>query len=499
AALPRPRPRRLGARRARRRGRRGRALALRPRAPRPPRERARRDLALRRADPPRDDPRPPRRRAHPDAPLRALVLLGALAGALRALRGRLRRPDGRGVRDDRGEPPDRLEPAPARRAQGRLGRRAQPGRRDPDRRRRGRGRGQGPRAHARLRRQPGGERAVVLRRRLVPDGRPRPLRRRRLPRARGTDQGADHPRRREHLAVRDRGRARRPPERGRRRGVRDPRPALRGGGRRGGRARRRRRRGGAARLVRRAARALQGAEADLPARRDPAHADREAPAREDRRAADRRRPVKVVVLGAGAIGAYVGAALARGGTEVTLVARGEHLRALRERGVRVLSPRGDFEAHPPATDDWEAVADADAVFLGLKAYSLPEAAPRLGALLRPGTALVAAQNGIPWWYFESHGGPLDGLVLESVDPGGVIARSLPRGCAVGCVVYCSTELVEPGVVRHLEGTRFSLGEPDRSESERCRALSEAFRAGGLKAPVERDLRNEIWLKLLGNA
>jgi len=209
--------------------------------------------------------------------------------------------------------------------------------------------------------------------------------------------------------------------------------------------------------------------------------------------------VKVVVLGAGAIGAYVGAALARGGTEVTLVARGEHLRALRERGVRVLSPRGDFEAHPPATDDWEAVADADAVFLGLKAYSLPEAAPRLGALLRPGTALVAAQNGIPWWYFESHGGPLDGLVLESVDPGGVIARSLPRGCAVGCVVYCSTELVEPGVVRHLEGTRFSLGEPDRSESERCRALSEAFRAGGLKAPVERDLRNEIWLKLLGNA
>src|SRR5581483_11162646 len=248
-----------------------------------------------------------------------------------------------------------------------------------------------------------------------------------------------------------------------------------------------------------AARALQGAEADLPARRDPAHADREAPAREDRRAADRRRPVKVVVLGAGAIGAYVGAALARGGTEGTLVARGEHLRALRERGLRVLSPRGDFEAHPPATHDWEAVAEADAVFLGLKAYSLPEAAPRLGALLRPGTALVAAQNGIPWWYFESHGGPLDGLVLESVDPGGVIARSLPRGCAVGCVVYCSTELVEPGVVRHLEGTRFSLGEPDRSESERCRALSEAFRAGGLKAPVERDLRNEIWLKLLGNA
>src|SRR5262249_53171390 len=114
-------------------------------------------------------------------------------------------------------------------------------------------------------------------------------------------------------------------------------------------------------------------------------------------------------------------------------------------------------------------------------------------------AVIAAQNGIPWWYFESHGGPLDGLVLDSVDPGGVIAGSLPAGCAIGCVVYCSTEIVEPGVIKHIEGTRVSLGEPDRSESERCRRISEAMRAGGLKAPVEADLRNEIWLKLLGNA
>jgi 2-dehydropantoate 2-reductase len=209
--------------------------------------------------------------------------------------------------------------------------------------------------------------------------------------------------------------------------------------------------------------------------------------------------VRFVVLGAGAIGAYVGASLARGGADVTLVARGPHLDALRERGVRVLSPRGDFEVHPPATDDWEVLAEADVVFLGLKAYSLPEAAPRIGELLRPEAAVIAAQNGIPWWYFESHGGPFEGLTLESVDPGGVISRSLPAGCAVGCVVYCSTEIVAPGVVKHIEGTRFSLGEPDRSESERCRVISAAFRAGGLKAPVEKALRNEIWLKLLGNA
>ena len=209
--------------------------------------------------------------------------------------------------------------------------------------------------------------------------------------------------------------------------------------------------------------------------------------------------MKFVVLGAGAIGAYVGAALARGGADVTLIARGAQLEALQARGVRVLSPRGDFEAMPPATDDLAAIADADVVFLGLKAYHLPEVAPELGALLRPGAAVIAAQNGIPWWYFQADGGRLDGISLESVDPGRVIANAIGPDQVVGCVVYSSTELVEPGVVRHLEGTRFSLGEPDRSESERCGTISAAFRAGGLKAPVETDLRDEIWLKLLGNA
>jgi len=209
--------------------------------------------------------------------------------------------------------------------------------------------------------------------------------------------------------------------------------------------------------------------------------------------------VKFVVVGAGAIGAYVGAALARGGADVTLVARGTHLQALQERGVRVLSDRGDFEAYPEATDDWDVVEDADVVFLGLKAYSLPEVAPHLGSLLRPNAAVIAGQNGIPWWYFQSHGGPFDGTVLQSVDPGGVISQSIPARSVIGCVVYCSTEVAAPGVIRHVEGTRFSIGEPNRSESERCRAISRAFKAGGLKAPIEPDLRNEIWLKLLGNA
>jgi 2-dehydropantoate 2-reductase len=209
--------------------------------------------------------------------------------------------------------------------------------------------------------------------------------------------------------------------------------------------------------------------------------------------------VKFAVLGAGAIGAYVGAALARGGSDVTLIARGEHLRALQERGVRVLSPRGDFEAHPEATDDIDAIGDADAVFIGVKAYSLPELAPRIGQALKPGAAVIAAQNGIPWWYFQSQPGPLEGKVLESVDPGGVIATSIPPAAVIGCVIYCSTEIVAPGVIRHSEGTRYAIGEPDGAKSERCARIAEAFVAGGLRCPVETRIRDHIWLKLIGNA
>jgi 2-dehydropantoate 2-reductase len=208
--------------------------------------------------------------------------------------------------------------------------------------------------------------------------------------------------------------------------------------------------------------------------------------------------VKFAVLGAGAIGAYVGAALARGGADVTLIARGAQLAALRSHGVRVLSPRGDFAAHPDATSDLAAVADAGVVFVALKAYSLAEVAPALGGLLAPDAAVIWGQNGIPWWYFQSVPDPPGGAGLQSVDPGGVIAGSIRPEHNIGCVVYCSTEIVEPGVIRHIEGTRFTLGEPDGSVTRRCRLIAEAFGAGGLKAPVDSHLRDQIWLKLVGN-
>jgi 2-dehydropantoate 2-reductase len=208
--------------------------------------------------------------------------------------------------------------------------------------------------------------------------------------------------------------------------------------------------------------------------------------------------VRFAVLGAGAIGAYVGAALSRGGADVTLIARGAHLAAMAEHGVQVRSPRGDFTAHPPVTDRIEAVADADVVFVALKAYSLPQIAPRLGGLLAPEAAVIWAQNGIPWWYFQSLAEPVGIAGLESVDPGGVIAASIRPEHNVGCVVFCSTEIIEPGVIKHVEGTRFTIGEPDGSESERTKLISAAFAAGGLRAPVDVRLRDQIWLKLVGN-
>src|SRR5262249_9574324 len=208
--------------------------------------------------------------------------------------------------------------------------------------------------------------------------------------------------------------------------------------------------------------------------------------------------MRVAILGSGAIGAYIGAALARSGGEVVLIARGRQLDALRERGVRVLSTRGDFEARMPATDELAAVADVDVVVIALKAYDLPPIAPRLRELLDGGTAVLPAQNGVPWWFFQSFGGAYEGTVLESVDPGGTVSRSSDPGRVVGCVSYPATELVAPGVVRHVEGTRFAIGEPDGRLSDRCRAIADSFIAAGLKCPIESEIRSQLWLKLIGN-
>jgi 2-dehydropantoate 2-reductase len=209
--------------------------------------------------------------------------------------------------------------------------------------------------------------------------------------------------------------------------------------------------------------------------------------------------VKICIYGAGAIGGYLGALLAGTDAEVTLIARGPHLKAMQQDGLTLLAGGERRVVRVRATDDPRAVGPQDYVILALKAHSVAPVLDQLVPLLGPDTAVVTAQNGILWWYFHALAGPYAGHRLESADPGGRIWQALGPERAIGCVVYPSCEIVSPGVVRHLEGTRFMLGEPDGSKSPRVTALGEALTAAGLKAPVRKRIRDDIWFKLLGNA
>ena len=209
--------------------------------------------------------------------------------------------------------------------------------------------------------------------------------------------------------------------------------------------------------------------------------------------------MKIVIAGAGAIGGYIGARLARNGADVVLFARGPHLKAMQERGLRVISAEdGDFEVRPQTTGDLSSVGQADVVFLGVKAHALTALAPSLTPLFGPDTFVVSTQNGIPWWYFQNLPGELNGLRLERVDPGGAIAASIEPRRVVGSLAYFATDIVEPGVIRHIEGNRLSFGEPDGTKSERTRKLAETLIAAGFRCPVTTRFRHEIWVKLLGN-
>src|SRR5438270_236907 len=208
--------------------------------------------------------------------------------------------------------------------------------------------------------------------------------------------------------------------------------------------------------------------------------------------------MKFAIVGAGAIGAFVGAMLSKSGEDVTLIARGAHLRAMQEHGVRVRGEIGSFDARVSATDDPTKAAAADVVLLTLKAHSLTAMAPRLAPLIAPETCVVSAQNGIPWWYFYRHGGEWEGTQLESVDPGGEIAKNIDPARVIGCVVYPSANISEPGIIEHIEGTRFAIGEPEGSKSERCRKIASAFIKAGLRCPIRTDIRHDMWVKMMGN-
>jgi len=208
--------------------------------------------------------------------------------------------------------------------------------------------------------------------------------------------------------------------------------------------------------------------------------------------------MKVAIFGAGAVGGFLAVKLHQAGAKITVIARGEHLAAMKANGLELKSEGRSTTIRPFCTDDPRSAGAQDTVIVTLKAYALAAAAEHIASLLGPDTTLVTASNGIPYWYFYRTPGPLKNCILESVDPGGAIWRELPPRHTIGCVVYPGAEIVRPGVVAHVNGNRLSLGEPDGSTSARVEALSALMTKAGLNAPVRPRIRDEIWLKLWGN-
>jgi len=210
--------------------------------------------------------------------------------------------------------------------------------------------------------------------------------------------------------------------------------------------------------------------------------------------------LKIAIIGVGAIGGYVGIRLALAGEDVTFIARGANLETLRRSGIRLVTADGKEEAVPKvkATDDYGAAGPQDMVILAMKAHQVEAVALDVPKLFGPDTVVVPMQNGIPYWYFHRYPGELAGTRVRSVDPNGLIGEHIPSERVIGCVVYPAAELLAPGVIKHVEGNRFPVGEPDGTNSSRVAGVSECFIRGGLQAPVLSDIRAEIWLKLWGN-
>jgi 2-dehydropantoate 2-reductase len=210
--------------------------------------------------------------------------------------------------------------------------------------------------------------------------------------------------------------------------------------------------------------------------------------------------MRICIVGAGAIGGFLGARLAASGQRVSFVARGAHLQAIRTRGLMLVTQ--DDKEHlvrdVAATDRIAEAGPQDLVMLALKAHQIPAAAPELPALFEAHTPVVTLQNGIPWWYFQKHGGALDGRPLESLDPGGLIEAYIDPERIIGCIAYPAAQITEPGVIRQVEGDRFPVGELDGSHSERVERIAAAINAAGLRSRVLSDIRSEIWLKAWGN-
>ena len=214
----------------------------------------------------------------------------------------------------------------------------------------------------------------------------------------------------------------------------------------------------------------------------------------------RRLFMKIAIIGVGAIGGYVGIRLALAGEDVTFIARGANLEALRTQGIRMINADGSEEAvtRVNATDNYAEAGPQDMVVLAMKAHQVAAVSGEVPKLFGPKTVVIPMQNGIPYWYFHGYQGELAGARVQSVDPSGAIYENIPCERVIGCVVYPAAELVAPGVVKHVEGNRFPVGEPDGTTSERVSQVARCFVNGGMQAPILSDIRSEIWLKLWGN-
>jgi 2-dehydropantoate 2-reductase len=209
--------------------------------------------------------------------------------------------------------------------------------------------------------------------------------------------------------------------------------------------------------------------------------------------------MKICVVGAGAIGGYLAVKLAESGHETSVVIRGANLAAVRENGLKLVMEDGsEHLARIHASDRMADLGKQDIVILGMKAHQVAAVAADIPALLAPDGVIVTAQNGVPWWYFHKHGGPYEGRRVEAVDPGGVVSSQLDVERVIGTIVYPACEMAAPGVIRHIEGNRFTLGELDGADTPRIRLFADVLRQAGFKAPISSDIRSEIWIKLWGN-
>ena len=208
--------------------------------------------------------------------------------------------------------------------------------------------------------------------------------------------------------------------------------------------------------------------------------------------------MKICIVGAGATGGYLGFKLINAGFDVSLVARGTHLKAMKHSGLTVIENDKEISCFPKCSESMSDLGKMDYIFITLKAYSIPGLVNEISTMFKENTAVITAYNGIPWWYFFNIEGPFKNYRIKCIDPNNIQWNTITPERIIGCVVYPATEIIEPGVIKHIEGNRFSLGEPEGMQTERILTISKALVKAGIKAPIRNNLREEIWIKLIGN-